>query len=186
MKNRKELAKYFKELGFKVGAEVGVAQGYYSEVLCQENSDLKLYCIDYWEYYKEYIDYRKKSTFNNLYEEAVTRLKPYDCILIKKRSMDAVKDFKDESLDFVYIDAHHGYEYIKEDIEEWSKKVKKKGIVSGHDYYKMPSGNVGVIKAVDEYVKKNNYKLIVMPWDKENPCDDNRCPGWYFIKICQS
>jgi len=183
MKNRRELAKYFKELGFKVGAEVGVAQGYYSEVLCQENLDLKLHCIDYWEYYPEYIDYRKKSTFDNLYETAKKRLEPYNCNLIKKRSMDAVKDFEDGSLDFVYIDAHHGYEYVKEDIEEWSKKVKKGGIVAGHDYYITRAGNVGVIKAVDEYVKKHNCKLTVMPWDKKNPNDDNRCPSWYFTKI---
>jgi hypothetical protein len=48
--------------------------------------------------------------------------------------MEAVKDFEDESLDFVYIDGHHGFKWVTEDIFEWSKKVRKGGIVSGHDY----------------------------------------------------
>ena len=48
--------------------------------------------------------------------------------------MQAVKDFEDESLDFVYIDGHHGFKYVTEDIFEWSKKIKKGGVISGHDY----------------------------------------------------
>lgn len=182
MKNRTELAKYFNELGFKVGAEVGVAQGYFSVVLCKNNPDLKLYCIDSWQYYPEYIDYRKKSTFDGLYESAKNLLEPLGCTLIKKFSMEAVKDFKDETLDFVYIDAHHGYKYVKEDIEGWTPKVKKGGIVAGHDYYVGKSGNVGVIKAVDEYTSNNNYKLEIIPWDNENPSVDDRQPNWYFFK----
>lgn len=70
-----------------------------------------------------------------LYEEATFRLSPYDCTLIRKSSMDSLADFKDESLDFVYIDSNHQFRYIAEDLYEWSKKVKKGGIISGHDYH---------------------------------------------------
>jgi len=49
--------------------------------------------------------------------------------------MEAVEDFEDESLDFVYIDANHEFRYIAEDLCEWTKKVKKGGIVSGDDYF---------------------------------------------------
>ena len=180
MKNRVDLAQYFAELGFKVGAEIGVAQGYYSEILCQKNPGLKLYCVDYWQPYRGYMDFRKKETFKGLYEEAQARLSPYNCVLIKKFSMDAVKDFADKSLDFVFIDGHHGYDYIKEDIREWSKKVRKGGIVSGHDYYLTPAGNMGVMDAVDEYVKEHGYNLKLTDWDKDNPVVDDRQPSWYF------
>lgn len=182
IKNRIDLAKYFGELGFKVGAEVGVAQGYYSKAICEEIPGVKLYCIDSWQYYPEYIDYRKKSTFIGLYESAKSLLEPYGCTLIKKFSMDAVKDFEDEFFDFVYIDGHHGYKYVKEDIEAWSPKVKKGGVVAGHDYYVTKAGNVGVIKAVDEYVAEHGYELKLTPWDKDNSNGDNRCPSWYFFK----
>lgn len=53
--------------------------------------------------------------------------------------MEAVKDFDDESVDFVYIDGNHEFKYVAEDICEWSKKVKKGGVISGHDYtYSVP------------------------------------------------
>ena len=52
VKNRIELARYFVELGFKVGAEIGVEKGYYSDLLCSTILGLKLYCIDSWKTYK--------------------------------------------------------------------------------------------------------------------------------------
>ena len=75
--------------------------------------------------------------------------------LIRKKSSDAVKDFEPESIDIVFIDANHNYEYVLEDIEKWSKIVRKGGIVSGHDYFPNPkrSRASGVKKAVDEYAE---------------------------------
>ena len=54
--------------------------------------------------------------------------------------MEAVKQFKDGSLDFVYIDGNHTFEYVINDIAEWSKKVRKGGIISGHDYWNSSEG----------------------------------------------
>lgn len=45
-----------------------------------------------------------------------------------------VKDFKDESIDFMFIDADHTYTQFKKDFENWYPKIKKGGIFSGHDY----------------------------------------------------
>lgn len=55
-------------------------------------------------------------------------------IKIRKRSMEAIKDFKNKSLDAVYIDAEHDEESVREDIREWRKKVKFGGYLCGHDY----------------------------------------------------
>jgi hypothetical protein len=49
--------------------------------------------------------------------------------------MEALTDFKDGSLDFVYIDGNHDFRHVAEDLFEWSKKVRSGGVVSGHDYY---------------------------------------------------
>ena len=43
-----------------------------------------------------------------------------DCKLIKKLSMKAVRDFEDESLDFVYLDGNHAFEYITEASDKTS------------------------------------------------------------------
>lgn len=179
MKNRLELAKYFGELGFKLGAEIGVEKGYYSEVLLQNIPGLKLYCIDWWEGYPGYMDIRRWKTFASIRDIVNKRLAPYNCELIKKYSMDAVKDFADESLDFVYIDANHQYGYVRDDIREWSKKIRKGGIISGHDYYHTRAGNCGVIQAVDEYVRDNNLVLNLTDWDDQNPREDDRQPSWW-------
>ena len=60
---------------------------------------------------------------------------------------EAVKLFEDESLDAVFIDADHSYEAVKLDIQNWMPKVRKGGILAGHDY---SSAWSGVIRAVDE------------------------------------
>ena len=85
--------------------------------------------------------------------------------------MDAVKDFADGSLDFVYIDGHHGFKYVAEDIWEWHKKVKKGGIVAGHDYFTLnkdprhPYCN-HVKEVVDAYVKAFRIDNLEIMSDK--------------------
>lgn len=183
MQNRTELAKHFAELGFKSGAEVGVCDGYYSEVLCKNIPGLKLYAIDSWDLYREYRDFRKvESQYVKIYNDAREKLKSYNCEVIKAFSMDAVRNFEDESLDFVYIDANHAYKFVKEDIREWAKKVRVGGIVSGHDYYITRAGNKGVVDAVDEYIKEHGYKFNRTRWDRHNPYKDDRQPSWFFVK----
>ena len=54
-----------------------------------------------------------------------------------------------ESLDFVYIDGNHHFDFVMQDIIEWSKKVRAGGVVSGHDYYRFR--NAGVVDAVNTY-----------------------------------
>jgi hypothetical protein len=66
---------------------------------------------------------------------------------IRKPSLEAVKDFEDGSLDFVYIDAAHEYEDVKADIIAWLPKLKPTGMIAGHDYN---TDAPGVKQAVDE------------------------------------
>lgn len=179
MKNRTELAKYFAGLGFKTGAEIGVCKGRYSKVLCENIPGLKLVAVDSWgntsgsrREYHHRKSARKQTSIN---------LAPFDGVtILHKTSMEAVRDIPDESLDFVFIDADHSYQAVKEDVGEWTKKVKLGGIVSGHDYLIHPG--VGVIEAVDEYVNKHGYELKLTDWDNENPEKDHRQPCWYFFK----
>ena len=49
-------------------------------------------------------------------------------------SLEASKLYEDESLDVVFLDASHKYEDIKDDMIAWYPKVKKEGIIGGHDY----------------------------------------------------
>lgn len=166
MKNRIELAKHFNELGFKKGVEVGVAQGIYSRILLDNIPGLDLLGVDSYE-----------GKWAPLYDEAVKNHPN----LIKGKSIDVASSIADESLDFVFIDADHTYESVKEDIEAWTPKVRKGGIVSGHDYYMTRQGNFGVIQAVNDYVDQHGYKLQTTLWDLHAYKDDKQ-PSWYFRK----
>ena len=131
------LAELFAELGFTMGVELGVDRGEYSKILCDANPKLQLYAIDPWipEAYEKdtYID-EPPEYFNACYEEAKERLKKSSCSLVRRTSADALADFEDESLDFVYIDANHDFPNFTFDLHNWLKKVKKGGIISGHDF----------------------------------------------------
>lgn len=62
-------------------------------------------------------------------------------------SFDRAKDFEDNSIDFLFIDANHEYPYVSKDIAAYLPKMKKGGVISGHDYN---LSHPGVIKAVNE------------------------------------
>jgi predicted O-methyltransferase YrrM len=153
------MAQTFHELGFKIGAEIGVAQGNHAKILCENNPGLKLYCIDVWEQYHGYREYTNRIV--RYYGEAKERLAPYDCILIKKFSMDAVKDFADGSLDFVHIDGAHDFKNVADDVCEWTKKVRIDGIVYGHDF-KRSKGKY--LNAVKDVVPAYCYQYGIRPW----------------------
>ena len=126
---RDDLPKFLFESGHRVGVEVGVNRGEFGIKLCQ--AGLKVYGIDSYIAYKAY---KTPESYKSNYEEALENLKGYDYTIIKKFSMDALADFKDESLDFVYIDGNHSFPYIAADIFGWESKLRKGGIMSGHDY----------------------------------------------------
>lgn len=158
---RDNLASLFYELGFKIGVEIGVESGTYSEILLKNNPDLKLFSIDPWKAYPEFRDYTDQNKLDNLNQEAKMRLAPYNCQIIRNFSLEAVNDFADNSIDFVYIDGNHNFLNIAGDIIEWSKKVKPGGIISGHDYAKHGKHmNIHVKQVVIAYTDA----YFIKPW----------------------
>ena len=170
----REMPPLFKDLGFKKGAEVGVYRGRFTEALCAGVPGLELTGIDAWKIYDSYNEYAVDDLENEAFEEAKARTKKYNVKLIKAWSMDAVKDFADESLDFVFIDANHDFEHVVEDIAAWSKKVRKGGIVCGHDYVKSQKYKFGVVDAVNGWCSAYNIKPLFLWKDS--------CPSWMYVK----
>ncbi|MHC4292667.1 MAG: class I SAM-dependent methyltransferase [Planctomycetota bacterium] len=157
--NRNDLADLLGELQFNVGAEIGVRRGRYSMYLCRQNPNLKLYCIDPWSAYHWAYAIERQERIYNVFMENISA-KPYknQCVVLRKTSMEALADIEDESLDFVFIDGDHTFDFVAPDIIYWSKKVKAGGIVACHDYY--PFKWAGVQKAVDAYT----HCHMINPW----------------------
>ena len=65
------------ELGLKTGVEIGVMKGWYSKWLFHGIKNLKLYCVDPWKVYDEYIEEHnpeKRFTYDEFFEETKKRL----------------------------------------------------------------------------------------------------------------
>jgi hypothetical protein len=77
---------------------------------------------------------------------------------INEPSLLAADQFKDKSLDFVYIDGDHTYDGVVTDITAWIPKIKSDGIIGGHDY-KEPTFP-GVTKAVHEFFNPSDVKAF--------------------------
>jgi len=160
--SRKDLPGLFAACGFTTGAEIGVWTGAFAAALCRANSALHLLCVDPWQPYTDYRDTKEKRKWPGIYEQAQATLAPYHCDLIRQFSMEAVKDVPLDSLDFVYIDGNHSFEFVVQDLAFWSRRVRSGGIISGHDYQHYPSKRwcFHVVEAVNAYT--DAYQIA--PW----------------------
>lgn len=148
---------------FSIFVEVGVWKGHSISYLASrlkekdKINNCKIYAVDLFEdtvcpvittdeKTKNEIQY-----INTIYNEYLKAKDVREYIVdIKSYSWEAAKFFEDESIDFCFIDADHSYESVKKDILFWYPKVKKNGIIAGHDYSNL---HPGVIKATDELIK---------------------------------
>lgn len=186
--NRETFAHLLAEMGCNVGAEIGVECGIYSEILCKANPNIDHYAIDAWTAYKGYRDHVSQDKLDGFKQITIDRLKPYRATIIKGFSMDVVKQFKDNSLDFVYIDGNHEYQQTVNDICEWTKKVKVGGIVAGHDYILRTQNGylMHVPMAVNGYCESYNVQPLFILGRKSDPKppegirDSSR--SWFFVK----
>jgi hypothetical protein len=162
--SRRDLPAFFKSLGFKKGVEIGVSWGENIVDYCE--AGLEIYGIDPWQdtrdnTYRKIVSIKGGRTIDEVYEIAKERTKKYpNCHLIKKLSLDALDDFPDRSLDFVYIDGNHGFGYVAMDLAQWCRKVRKGGIIAGHDYYSTEGVRIvrHVGDVVDAFVKSYDFE----------------------------
>lgn len=171
LKNRLELAQRLASKEYSYGAEIGVFAGYYSKILCEAMPGLRLLAVDSWA-----------GEWGRTEKQAIMTLAGTNAEIMKKTSVEAARLVPDGTLDFVYIDGAHDYDNVKADIEAWTPKVRKGGVVCGDDYYLTRHGNLGVIQAVNEYAEKHGYNLQTTLWDLSQPHEDDRQPNWWFMK----
>jgi len=134
--------------------EIGSFAGNSSEVFAKRVKHLT--CVDPWQSnYSNYDGASDPSKYNMVEVEKqfdIFVLSQYPNVTkIKTKSQEAVKDFKEGSLDFVYIDGNHAEEFVEQDIKMWLPKVKRGGFIGGHDY--LSKHHPGVRKAVDRNIK---------------------------------
>lgn len=142
------------------GAEIGVFEGDTTSYLLEKFPELHLLCVDPFKHYPDQTktlnpnkDKFYRADFNGVKRTFLERMKSYGSrvTLTSTDSITAAYFVPDRSLDFVFIDANHSYEYVKNDILTWLPKVRLGGLLTGHDYrIKGYKNSFGVTRAVRE------------------------------------
>jgi hypothetical protein len=189
---REGLYQLFAKLGYKVGCEVGVEKGKNAAVMFDTIPDLKLFGVDpysqhpqcSYEYHAkirgwddEYLDHCKR--------QALKRMGGKNFELVQGFSEDTVNKFENNSLDFVYIDGDHSYDFVMLDVILWGRKVRKGGILSGHDYYKdrnRPGRRAKVTQAIDDYTRLHGIKFFITD-DDHKILQGDGYPSWFWFKL---
>lgn len=139
------------------GAEIGVYRGEHAAFYLKELDIKFVLLIDPYVGYGDYSPAKVGlKSLAKAEEMARKRLNGYERKIkwVKKRSSEAVKFIKNSSLNFVYIDGNHSYAFVAEDLVLYYPKLKRGGLLAGHDY-----DIESVKKAVDEFVATHNLVL---------------------------
>jgi len=184
---RSDLARLFGELGFTIGVEIGVEQGLFAEELCQGNPNGLVYGVDAWQAYSDYRDHVSQAKLDGFFEDTLARLSSYNWRPIRGFSMDAVNNFRNGALDWVYIDANHELPFVLNDIIEWSKKIRRGGIIAGHDYRKSVRADTRnhVVYAVNCYTQSYRIKPWFLLGTKKMVPGEVRdtARSWFWVKV---
>jgi len=178
--NRSGLYEYFASLGFKVGAEIGVQRGRNSALMFEKIPGLKLYLV---EPYKDYESGNRRygaANHDKFKRMTLKRLRGKDIVLLEMFSEDAARKVPDDSLDFVYIDGMHLYDFVMQDIILWSRKVREGGIISGHDYDRN-SSVVQVMHAINDYVRVHNIDPLYLTDTRAYKVKGDKTTSWFWV-----
>lgn len=119
------------EIGTFYGANIlSVAKSY------GLHKDSKLYCIDPWEDYADYSEYKnQQSTIYDTFMSNIENSGVKDKIMINRGYSNLeIPKFQDEFFDIIYIDGNHEPEYVCEDAVLSFRKLKPNGIMIFDDY----------------------------------------------------
>ncbi|MFW5804106.1 MAG: class I SAM-dependent methyltransferase [bacterium] len=163
---REELLRIFPQNG--VAAELGVDEGDFSNLILSINKPKKLHLIDFWGS-KRYNQNKRKKVEKRFKKNIENKTVEINLGL----STEVVNDFNDNYFDWMYIDTSHSYKITIKELKYYRNKIKKGGIIAGHDYI---LGNwnglirYGVIEAVYEFCVKYNWEIIYLTTElKNNP-----------------
>lgn len=154
-----------------VVAEIGVNFGNFAMEIWFRTTPKRMHLIDCWQGQSkqlttdEYSDGQQKRALAEVKEKFKKEINKGVVTINRGFSRDEMTKFKDQYFDWVYIDASHRYEDCIADLYLCEKKVKKNGLIAGHDYCDSTLARArgyGVFRAVNEFCKRRGWKMIYL------------------------
>jgi len=159
-----------------IGAEIGVQRGEFAAQILS-TPVFKLYLVDAWAPIPgadprdpaNITEGGHESNYKHVLGRFLKEIAAQCVVVHRGLSAHIAARFPDGSLDFVYIDAGHGFKDVTTDLNEWSRKISLGGCIMGHDYTDAPKARemgFQVVRAVDEWSRLNNWKLTALTWEE--------------------
>ena len=153
--------------------EVGVASGCFTEqILATWPTCSRLFAVDCWGAFdgNHITDEDQEQRFKQVVEKFASHS---NVTIVRKYSREAAVDMPNESVDFIYIDADHSHAAALLDLQSWLPKLRRGGIMAGHDYY----DGCGVKSAVAEFCAENgiDVRATTAEYSRESAVYG---PGW--------
>lgn len=144
----------------EVGAWQGCSTTYMAVEIINSKKNIQFDVYDIWGRYSiDGLNTKTPERYPDDFVEKMFRknIEPVKHIVNARKldSITASKLYKDNSLDFIFIDADHTYEAVLQDLIHWMPKLKPGGHIAGHDYFNDP----GVQKAVRTFFHKKDDSL---------------------------
>ena len=156
-----QFIKVIDRFNLKVGVEVGVAFGGHAEAILDNTQVQRLVGIDPYQHQQNYDDMLNlpQEQFEHLFWYAMGRLSRFGerYTHVRLSSQEAAGNLEGFA-DFVYLDANHSYEAVKQDLASWLPRIRPGGIIAGHDFsLEFP----GVRQAVEELAHQLKLHVTV-------------------------
>ncbi len=150
-----------------VTCEVGVAEGFFSQIILNSLTPSKIYLIDLYQHSSPHNEYLPKNHFSYITEKFKNNSR---VSIMKGNSWDVLNTLGPDSLDYLYIDGDHSYESVKKDIEAAYRVVKSGGVIQFNDYTTyspIESMRYGVLHAVNEFIQRYSPEVLGISLDKD-------------------
>ena len=187
VRSRKDFPKLIDELSLKVGVELGVNEGGYSDFLLNESKLEKLHSIDAWNLdssetmaapFKAWTVKQARSA-EEIAKEVLGKHGSRSAV-VKANSFDAADQFEDNSVDFIFFDAGHRFSGFALDMIKWWPKVRMGGVIAGHDYWRRY--RYEVMEVANAFLFEHRL-LMHLTWDDKNhKGGDYAPPSFWAVK----
>ena len=156
----------------EIGSFLGKSTSYMAVEIINSHKNIKFDCIDHWVGSEEHNDgtsWEFDFDVDKLYEKFLENIKPAKSAInpVRKPSLEAVKEYEDNSIDFIYIDASHDYDNVLADLRAWYPKLRTNGVIAGHDFPHPP-----VCMAVKDFFGDKEVAVYGQTWLVNNTGKD--------------